>query len=80
MARKNRRKNKRSKRDVVTPTESLCPEAQEELAALEAIYVNEFTLDDTGMGFSLKVLPHPGEAEANFISITLSVRQVSRYS
>jgi hypothetical protein len=33
-----------------------------------------FKLDDDGQGFILKVVPHPGDAEANFVWAHLSIR------
>jgi translation initiation factor 2-alpha kinase 4 len=66
MARK-RAKKKKSKDHV------LKEEAADELLALEAIF-EEFDLHDDGMGFNLRIVPHPGEAEANWVSADLVFR------
>ncbi|GMH33793.1 hypothetical protein BSKO_01627 [Bryopsis sp. KO-2023] len=79
MTRKNRRKNRRGKKEVEPLDGGLSPEAQEELMALQAIYVDDLVMDEEGKGFDLKVLPHPGEAEANFVSVTLKVRYTEDY-
>lgn len=49
-------------------------EANDELLALESIFAQEFSRHADGHGFSLTVLPHPGDAEINFISVDLEVR------
>ncbi len=49
-------------------------EAREELLALEAIYGEDLAVHEEGLGFSLHVTPHPGEAAANHVSCQLSVR------
>ena len=53
-------------------------EAREELLALQAIFCDDLTVHDTNdtLGFSLLVQPHPGEALANYVSVTLVVRCV----
>lgn len=49
-------------------------EVRDELLALEAIYGEDFEARGDGSGFSLRVVPHPGEAEANHVSVKLVVR------
>lgn len=49
-------------------------EAREELLALEAIYGEDLVVHEEGLGFSLHVTPHPGEAAANHVSCQLAVR------
>jgi hypothetical protein len=49
-------------------------EIAEEILALEAIYGEDFQLDSDGVGFALRVVPHPGDAQAGFTSVTLHVR------
>lgn len=49
-------------------------EAAEELAALEAIYGEDISVDDDRHGFSLKVLPHPAAMQENLVSTILTVR------
>lgn len=51
-------------------------EAAEELLALEAIYGEELSVLPDRSGFSLLIVPHPGEAEANHVSVRVTVRQV----
>jgi hypothetical protein len=46
----------------------------EEILALEAIYGEDFQLHEDGIGFALKVVPHPGALEDNFVTIELHVR------
>lgn len=49
-------------------------EAREELLALEAIFGEDLSVHDGGsLGFNLRVVPHPGEAAANHVSLTLVV-------
>ncbi|PSC69649.1 putative serine threonine-kinase GCN2 isoform B [Micractinium conductrix] len=50
-------------------------EAREELLALEAIFGEDIALQQDGaaLGFKLRVVPHPGEAEANYVAVTLVV-------
>lgn len=59
-----------------TPPPALQEEAREELLALEAIFGDDLSpaQDGRGLGFALRVLPHPGEAAANYVSLTLVVR------
>eukprot|EP00798_Chlamydomonas_sp_ICE-L_P018412 gene18412-24886_t len=40
----------------------------------EAIYGNEFEKHEDGVGFTLVTTPHPGDVEANYVSLDLSVR------
>lgn len=49
-------------------------EAAEELAALEAIYGEDITVDDDRHGFSLRALPHPADLQENLVSTVLTVR------
>lgn len=53
-------------------------EAREELLALEAIFGDDLSPahDGRALGFALRVVPHPGEAAANYVSLTLVVRWV----
>ena len=71
MARKKKRQI--SKARQAEPSE----EVKEELIALEAIFGEHFFADDDGRGFRLVVFPHPGEAQANFVSAELSCRCIS---
>lgn len=51
-------------------------EAKEELLALTAIFGEDIEVHEghDSLGFTLQVVPHPGEAEANYVSVTLVVR------
>lgn len=54
--------------------EAFINKAKEEMVALEAIFESDFEAHGDGCGFDLSVHPHPGEAEANFVSVRLVVR------
>jgi len=49
-------------------------EAKEEMVALDSIYAEAFTPLESGKGFSMLIVPHPGEAAANFNSVELQVK------
>eukprot|EP00873_Tetraselmis_striata_P037636 jgi/Tetstr1/457900/TSEL_044419.t1 len=59
--------------------EAFLEEAAEEMVALEAIFGAEFAAHEDGRGFDLRVVPHPGEAEANFVAATLKLRYPNQY-
>eukprot|EP00873_Tetraselmis_striata_P020196 jgi/Tetstr1/440460/TSEL_028786.t1 len=60
--------------------EAFLEEAAEEMVALEAIFGAEFRrAQRDGRGFDLRVVPHPGEAEANFVAATLKLRYPNQY-
>jgi hypothetical protein len=48
-------------------------EASEELLALKAIYAEDLVTNKNGDGFSISIVPHPGDAAANYASIKLNV-------
>jgi hypothetical protein len=56
------------------PPPEVKQEIAEEILALEAIYGDDFSLDADGVGFRLRVVPHPGDAQAGFTSAVLHVR------
>lgn len=60
------------------PPAEVKQEIAEEILALEAIYGDDFVLDLDGVGFSLRVVPHPGDAQAGFTSVVLHVRCAPR--
>lgn len=74
MSKKSRRRKKKAKRyeDPLQPV--LCAEALEEFSALQAIFVEDLEVHEDETGFNLKLVPHPGQAEENFVSITISVK------
>lgn len=57
-------------RAAAEPTE----EARDELLALRAIYGEDLCELEHGAGYSLPVVPHPGMAESNRISVVLVFR------
>ena len=63
-------KKKKSKARTATDAQ----EAKDELLALESIFAEDFSRHSDGHGFSIAVLPHPGDAEVNFVSVDLEVR------
>lgn len=64
------KKKKRSKARTTTDFE----EATDEMLALQSIYEKEFTSTEHGNGFTISIVPHPGEFELNRCSIDLEVR------
>ena len=53
-------------------------EVEEEIIALAAIYGEEFELDEDNHGFKVKIMPHPGELEANLVQVLLHIRCAAR--
>ena len=51
-------------------------EVRDELLALQAIYGDDLILLDNNEGFTLHVVPHPGEAETNYVSLNLEIRYI----
>jgi hypothetical protein len=60
------------------PPREVKQEIAEEILATEAIYGDDFALDADGLGFALRVVPHPGDAQASFTGIVLHIRWVAR--
>lgn len=52
----------------------LTQEAKEELDVLAAIFGDQFIIDEDARGFVLRVVPHPGRTEPNYVSVQLGVR------
>ena len=48
--------------------------AADELVALKAIFEEELVLHDNAQGFTLRVVPHPGAAQVNYVSVELEVK------
>lgn len=63
-------KKKRSKARLQAENEA----AKDELLALGSIFADDFRAHEDGHGFSLSVVPHPGEAAASFIAVELDIR------
>jgi translation initiation factor 2-alpha kinase 4 len=76
MAKKKKRatKHKGGAQRHGTGMEVFLEEAREEMVALDAIFGADFAAHDDGRGFDLRVVPHPGEAESNFVSAALKLR------
>lgn len=69
-----KKKKSKTKRPAHAGDEELDKaEVHDELLALEAIFGEEIQLDNSN-GFILRVVPHPGEAETNYVSIQLEIR------
>ena len=49
-------------------------EAKEEMVALESIYADSFVPLESGKGFSMVIVPHPGEAADNNNSVELELK------
>ncbi|KAK9906778.1 hypothetical protein WJX75_007809 [Coccomyxa subellipsoidea] len=82
------RKKKKGSKQNTSREAALSRAAQEELVALQAIFSNPdgdaeeeepFKIDEDEQGFSLRVVPHPGDAEANFVWADLGIRLNGRY-
>ncbi|CAL8462314.1 g1847 [Coccomyxa elongata] len=77
------RKKKKGAKQNATKDAPLTRAAEDELVALQAIYSNPdgeddeeeaFRIDEDEQGLSIKVVPHPGDAEANFVWAELGIR------
>jgi hypothetical protein len=49
-------------------------EVRDELLALQAIFGDDLEVDPSSDAFTLHVVPHPGEAETNYVSLKLQIR------
>lgn len=70
-----KKKNKKSKKRVVHEENFDRAEVHDELLALTAIFGEDLEVEGNE-AFKLHVVPHPGEAETNYVSITLEIRCV----
>lgn len=50
------------------------PDVEEELIALDSIYGDSFEFDEDRHGFTVLIVPHPGEMEENHCTAELHVR------
>lgn len=66
-------KKKQSKRRSAA-AELRQEEASEELSALSAIFGDDLQQFEGSLGFQVHIVPHPGEARANYVGLTLVVR------
>ena len=69
-----KKKKKATKQRKGTKNEADLEEARDEMLALSAIFAEAMVVDEDQAGFNLRVVPHPGEAEANHVAIQLTVR------
>lgn len=68
---KKRQAKERRKADAA---QQIKQEIAEELLAIEAIYAEDFQLHADGVGFTLHIVPHPGDLHANYCFVDLDVR------
>ncbi|CAD7701489.1 unnamed protein product [Ostreobium quekettii] len=73
------KKNKKRRKIPKKPAQKLDSSVEEEVEALKAIYIDDFDLHEDGRGFNLRVVPHPGDAEENYVSAVLKVRYGGQY-
>jgi hypothetical protein len=66
---KKKRGKKRQEQGEAVSSE----EQRDELLALSLIYCEDLSAEEDGSGFSLVVLPHPGEAETNHVRVRLRI-------
>jgi len=67
-------KKKKKKSKHASKAAAIKQEIAEEILALEAIYADDFQLHADGIGFALRVVPHPGSLQDNYNSVELNVR------
>lgn len=67
-------KKKKKKQQHSSSRAAVKQEIAEEILALEAIYADDFSLHEDGIGFQLHVVPHPGYHSDNHCSVELHVR------
>lgn len=72
------KKNKKTKKKPTVTEEFDREEAKDELLALSAIFGDALTVKDDEQSFVVHVVPHPGEAETNYVSVNLEVRCVRK--
>lgn len=70
---KKKRPTTNKKRDAAREELDM-EEAREEVLALSAIFGEALEVRDDEGGFTLRVVPHPGEAMANHVAVQLIVR------
>lgn len=74
-----KKKNKKAKKRVPHEEDFDRTEVHDELLALTAIFGEDLEVEDGNEAFKLYVVPHPGEAETNYVSIKLEIRYPRRY-
>lgn len=71
------KKKKKKLHPTSKAAEKIKADIAEEILALEAIYADDFSLHNDGIGFQLLVVPHPGLGD-NYCSVELHVRYAER--
>jgi translation initiation factor 2-alpha kinase 4 len=74
MAKKKKKRKAPGKQRQPQSAFAIREEVEEEIIALAAIYGEEFQLDEDNHGFRVKIVPHPGDAEANYVELQLHIR------
>lgn len=69
-----KKKNKKGKKRVPHEEDFDRAEVHDELLALTAIFGEDLQVEEGNEAFKLHVVPHPGEAETNYVSIELEIR------
>lgn len=71
-----KKKNKKSsaRRRAAAEDDAAKEAAADELIALKAIFEEDLVLHNNEHGFTLRVVPHPGEAQVNYVSVELEVK------
>ena len=67
----------RRKKKKGSKSREMQEEAKEELEVLEAIFGDQFSLDEDAHGFNMHLVPHAGRTEPNYVSVQLAVRHAS---
>ena len=68
------KKAKKSKKRAAAGEHFDRAEVEDELTALQAIFGDDLTMEESRDAFTLLVVPHPGDAEANYVSIKLEMK------
>jgi hypothetical protein len=68
-----KKKSKKSRKKHNAAEEYDKSEQQDELLALSAIFADELAVNDDEQGFALRVQPHQGEADVNYVAVTIQV-------
>jgi hypothetical protein len=53
---------------------ALSQEVTDEIIALAAIYGEDFELDEDSHGYTVRIVPHPGDFEPNLCAVKLHIR------
>jgi hypothetical protein len=53
---------------------ALSQDVTDEIIALAAIYGEDFELDEDSHGYTVRIVPHPGDVEPNLVAVKLHIR------